>query len=416
MAAASCLLTEDQFLCSICLDVFTDPVTSPCGHNYCKSCITTYWNINVQCQCPVCKRIYHTRPELQVNTFISEMAAQFRQSAQHKAMLDHKTQDALKERTKGKKSELVKTDAEIQQMIKKRRVKIEEIRRSVELSNKAADREMEEGVQVFTALKETVERSQAELIKTITEKQRVKVNQGAVLIKQLEQEISALEKQTVPSVGTSPATRNWTGARFLPASYEGSVVRAVSQLEKELSDYMTRLFQDELRRVQKYAVNVTLDPDVVHPKRDKHADNRNICRCVLSKQGFSSGRFYFAVTTSSTFTVGVTTQLTDNSSEITLSPRNGYWTLSMQWKLIGPNKYFAAADQPVCLSLKSKPTKVGVFVDHEQGLVSFHDVTTAALIFCFTGCCFPGTVYPFFSPCDNNGMKIHTKDESCVLQ
>uniref|UniRef100_A0A8D0AHH6 Zinc finger RING-type eukaryotic domain-containing protein n=1 Tax=Sander lucioperca TaxID=283035 RepID=A0A8D0AHH6_SANLU len=36
MSAASCLLTEDQFLCSICLDVFTDPVTIPCGHNLCQ--------------------------------------------------------------------------------------------------------------------------------------------------------------------------------------------------------------------------------------------------------------------------------------------------------------------------------------------------------------------------------------------
>uniref|UniRef100_A0A8C9Z3D1 Zinc finger RING-type eukaryotic domain-containing protein n=1 Tax=Sander lucioperca TaxID=283035 RepID=A0A8C9Z3D1_SANLU len=34
MSAASCLLTEDQFLCSICLDVFTDPVSIPCGHNF----------------------------------------------------------------------------------------------------------------------------------------------------------------------------------------------------------------------------------------------------------------------------------------------------------------------------------------------------------------------------------------------
>ncbi|KAI3371348.1 hypothetical protein L3Q82_023559 [Scortum barcoo] len=78
MSAASCLLTEDQFLCSICLDVFTDPVSTPCGHNFCKTCITEHWTINVQCHCPNCKEVFYTRPELQVNTFISEMAAQFR--------------------------------------------------------------------------------------------------------------------------------------------------------------------------------------------------------------------------------------------------------------------------------------------------------------------------------------------------
>uniref|UniRef100_A0A7N6FAX5 RING-type domain-containing protein n=1 Tax=Anabas testudineus TaxID=64144 RepID=A0A7N6FAX5_ANATE len=134
----------NQFLCSICLDVFTDPVSIPCGHNFCKTCITEYWNINVQCQCPVCKRLYNMRPELQINTFISEMAAQFRQSAQQK--------------TSSSSSEQQDVKPEVHQMIQKRRLKIEEIKASVQLSNKDADREIAEGVQVFTALKESVER------------------------------------------------------------------------------------------------------------------------------------------------------------------------------------------------------------------------------------------------------------------
>ncbi|XP_033982795.1 E3 ubiquitin/ISG15 ligase TRIM25-like [Trematomus bernacchii] len=85
MSAASSLWTEDQFLCSICLDVFTDPVSTPCGHNFCKACISEHWDRNVPSQCPNCKEVFNIKPELQVNTFISEMAAQFRQSAQQKA-------------------------------------------------------------------------------------------------------------------------------------------------------------------------------------------------------------------------------------------------------------------------------------------------------------------------------------------
>uniref|UniRef100_A0A3Q3H441 RING-type domain-containing protein n=1 Tax=Labrus bergylta TaxID=56723 RepID=A0A3Q3H441_9LABR len=80
MSAASCMLSEEQFLCSICLDVFTDPVSIPCGHNFCKSCITHHWDVNDQCECPMCKDVFEKRPQLRVNTFISEMAAQFRQS------------------------------------------------------------------------------------------------------------------------------------------------------------------------------------------------------------------------------------------------------------------------------------------------------------------------------------------------
>ncbi|KAI3353593.1 hypothetical protein L3Q82_020111 [Scortum barcoo] len=84
MAAANYLRAEDQFLCSICLDVFTDPVTIPCGHNFCKNCITEHWNTTDQCLCPICKKVFSTKPELYINTFISEMVAQFK-SAQQEA-------------------------------------------------------------------------------------------------------------------------------------------------------------------------------------------------------------------------------------------------------------------------------------------------------------------------------------------
>ncbi|XP_029901826.1 E3 ubiquitin-protein ligase TRIM39-like [Myripristis murdjan] len=78
MAAASSLLSEEQLMCSVCLEVFTEPVTTPCGHNFCNACIQQYWDSNDICQCPLCKRLFSTRIELQVNTFISELAARFK--------------------------------------------------------------------------------------------------------------------------------------------------------------------------------------------------------------------------------------------------------------------------------------------------------------------------------------------------
>ncbi|XP_053270740.1 tripartite motif-containing protein 75 [Pleuronectes platessa] len=85
MASASSLLSEERLLCSICLDVFTDPVTILCGHNFCSTCINTYWDSRDTCQCPVCKREFSTRPELQVNTFISELADEYKKLVQVKA-------------------------------------------------------------------------------------------------------------------------------------------------------------------------------------------------------------------------------------------------------------------------------------------------------------------------------------------
>ncbi|TNN22139.1 E3 ubiquitin-protein ligase TRIM21 [Liparis tanakae] len=47
--------------------------------------------------------------------------------------------------------------------------------------------------------------------------------------------------------------------------------------------------------------------------------------------------------------------------------------------------------------------KVGVFVDYEEGLVSFYDVDAAALIYSFTGCSFKKKLLPFFFPEINDG-------------
>ncbi|XP_068584515.1 E3 ubiquitin-protein ligase TRIM39-like [Cebidichthys violaceus] len=470
MSAASCLLTEDQFLCSICQDVFTDPVTIPCGHNFCKTCITQHWDINVPYQCPNCKKLFYTRPELQVNTFISEMAAQFRQSAQHKASSsrmctkhdkllelfcktdqmcvcilctysDHKNHDVvpLKEEYEGKKAELGKTEAEIQQMIQKRRLKIQEIKHSVELSEEDAGREISDGVQVFTELMKSVERRMNELLDTIKEKQRKTEKQAEGFIKELEQEISELKKrsteviqlshsedhlhllQSFRTLNTAPPTKDWTGVRFSPPSYEGTVVRAVNQLEETLSKQMKKLFEAELKRVQKSAVDVTLDPDTANPylilsddgKQVKLGDvKKNLpnnperfdtCANVLARQSFSSGRFYYEVQVKekTNWDLGVVRESINRKGIITPTPQNGYWTI---W-LRNENEYKALDDPSVLLSLKSQPQKVGVFVDYEEGLVSFHDVDAAALIYSFTGCCFTEKIYPYFGPCLNAGGK-----------
>ncbi|XP_033941519.1 E3 ubiquitin-protein ligase TRIM21-like [Pseudochaenichthys georgianus] len=539
MSAASCLLTEDQFLCSICLDVFTDPVSTPCGHNFCKACISQHWDTKVPYQCPNCKKLFHKRPEMLVNTFISEMAAQFRRSAQQKAssssseqhvvkpgevpcdactgtrlkalksclvclesycethlephltraglkkhqlidpvenlegrmcvkhdkllelfcqtdqvcvcmlctVLDHKTHDVvpLKEGYEGKKAELGKTEAETQQMIQKRRQKIQEMNHSVELSKEGADREIADGVQVFTALKESVERSQAELMDTIKEKQRETEEQAEGFIKELEQEVSELKKrsseveqlsrsedqlhllQSFTSLNAAPPTKNWTEVRVRPPSYEGTVRRALTRLGMTLRKQMKKLLElkrvqqseVELKRVQQSEVEVTLDPDTAQPrlilspdgKQVKHGDVRknlpnnperfDTSPCVLAKQSFSSGRFYHEVQVKgkTEWELGVARESINRKGNISLSPQKDYWLIVLR----NENEYKALAGPPVRLSLKSQPQKVGVFVDYEEGLVSFYDVDAAALIYSFTGCCFKEKLYPFFSPCNNYG-------------
>ncbi|XP_073712039.1 E3 ubiquitin/ISG15 ligase TRIM25 isoform X2 [Misgurnus anguillicaudatus] len=74
MAEASVSLTQDQFICSICLDLLRDPVTIPCGHSYCMSCITDCWDQDDQnYTCPQCRQNFTTRPVLGKNTMLAEV-------------------------------------------------------------------------------------------------------------------------------------------------------------------------------------------------------------------------------------------------------------------------------------------------------------------------------------------------------
>ncbi|XP_053194415.1 E3 ubiquitin-protein ligase TRIM21-like, partial [Scomber japonicus] len=332
-----------------------------------------------------------------------------------------------------------KTEAEIQEMIQKRQLKIEEIKHSVDLSEEAADREKAEGVQVFTALKESVERSLNELIETIEEKQRTTEKQAEDFIKELEQEISELKKrsseveklshsedhlhllQNFPSLQAAPPTKDWTEVSVCASSYEGTVMKAVAQLEETLSEQMKKAIEAELKRVQQYAVDVTLDPDTAHPqlilsddgKQVNHGDvKKNLpdnperfsyCANVLGKQSFSSGRFYFEVQVKekTKWDLGVARESINRKGLPSLSPHYGYWTICLR----NENEYKSLAGPTVDLSLKSHPQKVGVFVDYEEGLVSFYDVDAAALIYSFTGCSFTEKLYPFFCPCLNDGGK-----------
>ncbi|XP_076020585.1 E3 ubiquitin-protein ligase TRIM39-like [Genypterus blacodes] len=529
MSAASCLRSEDQFLCSICLEVFTDPVSTPCGHNFCKSCITQHWDSDVLCVCPLCNEMFCTQPKLRVNTFISQMAAEFRQSTQKEAsrrseepaakpgevqcdictgtklkaiksclkceasycethlephltaarlrshqlihpvdnledrmckkhnetlklfcrtdqtcvclicpVLDHKNHEfvPLEEEYEGKKSELEKMVAELQQKIQLTLLKIQEMKQSAKLSREAADRERADGDQVFTALKQLVEKIQADFRKTMEEKQRSTEKQTEDFIKELQQELSGQRERTADveklllsedhlhllqsfsSIGSAPPTKDWTQVRVHQRSHEGSVVKAVAQLEETISKEVKLQEKVELRRIQQFAVDVTLDPDTAHPVLILSDDEKQVhrgdvrkklpdkpqrfdpCGCVLAKQSFSSGRFYFEVQVKGKtgWDLGVTRETSKRKGPITLSPQEGYWAVGS-----GNVDEYKAHDVPyVPLSLKSEPERVGVFVDYEEGLVSFYDVDAATLIFSFTGCSFTHKLLPFLYPALHN--------------
>ncbi|KAM9500109.1 E3 ubiquitin-protein ligase TRIM39-like [Clarias gariepinus] len=517
MASSSSVLCEDQLQCSICLDVFTDPVSTPCGHNYCMICLKEFWDSSLHSHCPVCKEEIPKCPKLRVNTFISELAASFKKSVQVKSssaadqqpsknkrvlcvycieeaeksclhcgvsfcnihlvphkttakLMKHKLMDPVENlvdyicqkherplelfcrddqtfvcqfciegdhRTHNtvpmKEFRKIKTQEEVREMIQKHLNKIKEIKHSVEVNNKNTEKEKADVVEIFSALMRCFERSQAELLKVMEEKQKAAERQAEEFIKDLEQEITELKRrnteleqlshtedhlhllQIYPSLCSPPHTQDWTDVTINSRLSVGPLVRI--KLHKTFNKEMEKLIEIEIKTSQQYAVNVTLDPKTVNPMLFLSNDRKQVRYrgirqnlpdnpkrfdwryAVLGKDGFSSGRIYYEVVVKGKveWHVGVIRESINRKGKFTVSPKNGFWTIYMENK----NKYKALEPSPVTLTLKQAPQKVGVFVDYEEGLISFYDVDAKSNIYSFSGQTFTEKLYPIFNPCDN---------------
>ncbi|CAL8377070.1 unnamed protein product [Gadus morhua 'NCC'] len=521
MASAKTCWSEENFSCSICLDVFSSPVSTPCGHNFCRTCITKFWDEKVEYKCPVCNKIFATRPDLQVNTLLSELAAQLRTAIrvkeqpcvkpgevpcdvctgtqlkavksclvcfvsycqthlephqrfavlkkhrlvepmdrledrmckEHDRLLelfckteqvyvcqsctegDHRSHPVvpLKEEYEVKMAQLGKIEAEVQQMIQETQNNIQEIEDTVKRSKADADREIADGVQVLTALMRCIEKWQDHLNQMVKERLKSTEKQAEDLIKELEQEIEDLTNrssevkqlaqtkdhlhflQAFRSLKNPPPTRDRTTVEVRPTSCVGTLWRSLDKLEETLNMEMKKLRDAaELKWVQQYEVDVTLDPDTAHPRLILSEDGKQVHDGgvakklpdipkrftqfihVLTRQSFSSGRFYFEVQVKdkTRWYLGVARESINRKSGTTRTPETGYWILNYT-----KDGLVFKGNPDVRLPLRAELQKVGVFVDHDEGLVSFYDVEARVHLYSATGCTFREPLYPLLWPC-----------------
>uniref|UniRef100_A0A8C2JAG5 Uncharacterized protein n=1 Tax=Cyprinus carpio TaxID=7962 RepID=A0A8C2JAG5_CYPCA len=432
---------SEEIQCSICRDVFTDPVSTPCGHNFCKTCLNKCWDNSQTCSCPYCKETFKQRPDLKINTTLRELVDHYKKKSPEKTtevlcdiceerklkalksclvcqssyceshlephlivtrmkkhrlmdpvsnledyicqkherpldlfcrddqtcvcstctVKDHKNHNTvpIEEESQEKKNELMKTQKDMQLMIQNRIKKIQDIKHSAEVRKQELIEELEQEI--------------TELKMRNTE------------LEQLSHTEDHLHLLQIHSSLCSPRnTRNWPEISMKTHESLETLRRALTQLKDTIDEKLTLT---ELKWMQQYAVDVTLDPDTAHPKlilsddgkQVRHGDIRqklpnkperfDPCPCVLGKEGFSSGRFYFEV------------------------------------QVKGKTEWDLGVNRNVTLSLRVKPQRVGVFVNYEEGLVSFYDVESSSHIYSFTAQSFTEKLYPYFCPCNNDGSK-----------
>ncbi|KAG1964490.1 tripartite motif-containing protein [Pimephales promelas] len=86
--AEAILGDHDQYSCSICLDLLNDPVTIPCGHSYCTSCINECWSTadnKGTYKCPQCRHAFDSKPPLNKNTILADIMEKLLRTKLHES-------------------------------------------------------------------------------------------------------------------------------------------------------------------------------------------------------------------------------------------------------------------------------------------------------------------------------------------
>ncbi|XP_028330548.1 E3 ubiquitin-protein ligase TRIM38-like isoform X2 [Gouania willdenowi] len=506
----------DKLTCSVCTQLFTDPVTITCGHSFCKTCLEDQSGN----QCPKCQAPVERVPE--VNVVLCEMIQQvngqggnesqgasgevqcdvctlkaeksclvclssycsvhIRKHLHNRRLQRHELKDLdqracqkhgrplvfyntnqqvfmcvhcvsisedivfIEEEAKKKKTQINEVLAKWKNEITHRENKREEFSNDLHSCKEELNGEIQEIKKVFNNMMTVVKKTMNKVLQPMLEKKRSLEQETKTLqynlgteVDQIHQTISELENisniedsviflLTYSSSQVKPNLTDWTNIKLDTDLLFGSMRTATTQMMENIKLEVEKLTPIEIRRVSKFPVDVKLDPTTAHrhlkvskdcktvkygrknQKVEKSPQRFDKFGSVLGDKGIKSGKSYLEVEVSNKtgWELGVARVDANRQGNLNLNPESGYWVVAHY----DDKKFSALKAPPLRLLLSEKPEKVGMFVDYEEGLVSFYNVGAASHIYSFTEGSFSGEILPYFSP---HAKKDEANSESLTI-
>ncbi|KAM3590085.1 uncharacterized protein V6R79_003541 [Siganus canaliculatus] len=513
-------ILENHLKCSICFSLLNDPVSTACGHSFCKECWDMHFTSSGSVpKCPLCQERQSIR-DLNVNFVLRNVVEHTKKSNKKKRaakytgepgqvacdfcterklkavkscliclasfcsthlenhtstkrLSGHKLVDPVEnldkraclkhgrplelysrkkercacvscmddgeeevvsteEEWKKKKNELKNAKIMSQQKVDERETRISEIKESQKSCQDQIDNEYWDIEAVFSSVVSIAESAQASALQPLTDRRKAVETDAEEIIDALQDEITTHNKtiseldrlsvledhvlflQSYPSLQDVHTTK-WIKRQLDTSLLFGTLRKTATTMLEQIQQQLEKLASMELKRVQRFRVDVRLDPATAHPRlivsedkkkvrdggeKKKECDDApgrfNLFGSILGSKSFTSGRSYWEVEVGNKtgWDLGVARGDANRKGKVSVSPGNGYWVIVKY-----EDEKFAVMTEPAQhLPLRQKPTMVGVFVDYEEGLVSFFDVTRSHHIYSFSECSFGGKIFPYFSP------------------
>ncbi|XDV21985.1 hypothetical protein PO909_026972 [Leuciscus waleckii] len=529
---AEARISQDVFMCPVCLDLLKDPVTINCGHSYCKICITGHWDQEDEKRvysCPQCRQTFSPRPALGKNTILAELVEKLKKTKlpadcyagagvdrheeyhsrkPHKVIdatgrlqdmicrkhdkelkiycitdqqyicvlckeyehKKHKTVSAAAQRTE-KQTQLKETQIKLHQRIQQREKDLQQLREAVASHKRSAQTAVEDSERIFTELIHSIERSRSEATQWIRDQEKSAVSRAEERLKRLEQEINDLRRrdaeleqlshtqhhihflQSFQSLSAPPESTDVNDVPFSSLSSFDGVRESVRQLKVKLEDFC----KEELKKISdrvtftninpktmndllqftfininpktrndflQYSHQLTLDLNTVYKHLSLSERNRVITNTgtvqpypdhpdrfdywpqVLCRESVC-GRCYWEIEWSGNNGVYISVSYKSISKK-----GEGYECLfgynGLSWSLYCSSSSYSFRHNKMetKLPVKSIRRRIGVYVDHSAGTLSFYSVSDTMSLIHTVQTTFTQPLYPGFYVCSGSSLKL----------